>query len=480
MANKYIRHGATYCGDGTSPDLATSNGAPGAWNNINILEGTTPPYGVLAAGDVVYIRSKNESGAAITRTMATSITIGSAAATLASPITWVIDDGTVWSGVDGVITWTTSSTYSLTFRLYNQFLSSSGRKFKYLNTSNTMTDNPIVNVQSYVKIRGLHVDLSAKTNLTYIYNAHIACDGFSELENPYVIYGKMGGQIITGIFSCSNTHGPRKIINPQVEILIPTANGMAVFATLSDYTSSTKVFGGKVYGSGATTGQVLVNPSGYAVSNQGAEIQIVGFDFPKTMSVANTATICLSAKHQIDITGCDGGYGAHFERSWGYVTSRSDNNPPTLSATLPDSNLTPWSWRVYPWNTDRTNPAELFIETAYQGDPAQKTVTLELLVENTMSATKENTWMEVVYTDSSNERRCETTRVPLSTNDLDVSTANWSATTWGASTFVKRKLSLTTAYAIKKDATIVVRFCTELKSANSLQILFIDPEVKVL
>ena len=480
MANKYIRHGATYCGDGTTLDLAASNGAPGAWNDINILEGTTPPYGTLAAGDVVYIRSKDESGAAITRTMTANVTIGSAAATLASPITWVIDDGTVWSGVDGVITWATNSTHSVTFRQYNQFISASGRKFKYLNTSNTTTESPIMNVQRYVRIKGLHVDLSAKTNLTYIYSPHIACDGFSELENPYVIYGKMGLSNYKGIFSCATSDGPRKIINPQVEILMPTVNGSAVFATVSVFKLSMKVVGGKVYGAGATTGQVLVNPGSYEALHQGAEIQIVGLDFPKTMSVANTATPCLSARHQIDITGCDGGYGAHFERSWGYVTSRSDNNPPTLSATLPDSNLTPWSWRMYPWNTGLNDPAELFVETAYQGDPAQKTVTLELLVENTMSPTKANTWMEVVYTDSSNERRCETTRVPLSTDGLDASTANWSATTWGASTFVKRKLSLTTAYAIKKDATVSVRFCTEMKSANSLQILFIDPEVKVL
>lgn len=69
MANKYIVHGATYCGDGTSPNMATADGGVGAWNNINIFEGTAPPYGSLAAGDTVYIRPKDASGNDMTGTI---------------------------------------------------------------------------------------------------------------------------------------------------------------------------------------------------------------------------------------------------------------------------------------------------------------------------------------------------------------------------------------------------------------------------
>ena len=39
MPNKYIIHGATYNGNGTSSAEATSNGGVGAWNNINVFEG---------------------------------------------------------------------------------------------------------------------------------------------------------------------------------------------------------------------------------------------------------------------------------------------------------------------------------------------------------------------------------------------------------------------------------------------------------
>lgn len=119
MANKYIIHGATYCGDGTSSALATSAGAAGAWNDINVLEGTSPAYGALAAGDVVYIRSKTSAGADITRTLAANVTLGSSAATAAAWVTWVIDGGTIWSGINGTLTYTMASSYTVTQMAYN-------------------------------------------------------------------------------------------------------------------------------------------------------------------------------------------------------------------------------------------------------------------------------------------------------------------------------------------------------------------------
>ncbi len=39
MANKYIIHGATYNGDGTTSSEAASDGAAGAWNTLTYFEG---------------------------------------------------------------------------------------------------------------------------------------------------------------------------------------------------------------------------------------------------------------------------------------------------------------------------------------------------------------------------------------------------------------------------------------------------------
>src|SRR5574337_453731 len=108
MAAKYFIFGATYNGDGTTSSEAASNGAAGAWNQASILTGTAPTYGSLSAGDTVLIRSKTGAGADldISNTLAGSITLGSSAGTAANPVTWILDDGTVWSGKNGTLTYT--------------------------------------------------------------------------------------------------------------------------------------------------------------------------------------------------------------------------------------------------------------------------------------------------------------------------------------------------------------------------------------
>ena len=121
MANKYIIHGATYCGDGTSSAVASSNGGVGSWNDINVFEGIAPAYGTApAAGDTVYIRSKTSAGADITRTLAAAISLGSAAATVNNPIYFILDQGIIWSGITGTLTYQAgTSSYSVTIRAYN-------------------------------------------------------------------------------------------------------------------------------------------------------------------------------------------------------------------------------------------------------------------------------------------------------------------------------------------------------------------------
>lgn len=118
MANKYIIHGATYNGDGTSSVAATSNGGVGAWNNINIFEGTAPAYGSLAAGDVIYIRSKTAAGADITRTQTAGVILGSSVGTTTNWVTWILDAGTIWPGIDGTLTYS-SAYYMLSVRTGN-------------------------------------------------------------------------------------------------------------------------------------------------------------------------------------------------------------------------------------------------------------------------------------------------------------------------------------------------------------------------
>src|SRR5574337_1363107 len=105
MAAKYFIFGATYNGDGTTSSEAASNGAAGAWNQASIRTGTAPTYGSLAAGDTVNIRSKTGAGADanISNTLGGAITLGAASATATAPITWILDDGTIWAGKNGTL-----------------------------------------------------------------------------------------------------------------------------------------------------------------------------------------------------------------------------------------------------------------------------------------------------------------------------------------------------------------------------------------
>ena len=93
MPNKYIIHGATYNGNGTSSAEATADGGVGAWNSLNVFDAIGAPNyggGSLVAGDTVFIRSKDASGNDLTRTLSATATLGSAAATSSAWVTWVL------------------------------------------------------------------------------------------------------------------------------------------------------------------------------------------------------------------------------------------------------------------------------------------------------------------------------------------------------------------------------------------------------
>lgn len=125
MADKYIIHGETYNGNGTSSAAATVDGGVGAWNSLNVFDNIATANlggGTLVAGDTVYMRSKDAAGNDITRTLPASATLGSSAGTAAKPVTWVLDGGLKWPGVAGKLTYECPSTYVVTLRNYNRFV----------------------------------------------------------------------------------------------------------------------------------------------------------------------------------------------------------------------------------------------------------------------------------------------------------------------------------------------------------------------
>lgn len=255
MANKYIRHGETYCGDGTTSAAAASAGAAGAWNDINVMEGTAPAYGALAAGDVVYIRSLDASGAAITRTLTAARLLGSTAATATNPITWILDDGTVWSGINGVLTFTNSASYMTTLRINNVFVAKTRHNWKIKCTS-TNPNGALADI--YGHCDGFEFDTSAKTGT---YNPYYILRHGAIVENAHFLVGVISsapGNNDGLIRPADSSRGvTATLINPEIELTSASPTG-AIFLGAAYFTSGIfKILGGRVYGVGATTGQAV-------------------------------------------------------------------------------------------------------------------------------------------------------------------------------------------------------------------------------
>ena len=465
MANKYIIHGATYCGDGTASNEAASAGAAGAWNDINVFTGTAPAYGALAAGDIVYIRSKSSSGANITVSYPGGATyyFGSAAATSwTAPITWVIDNGSVWSGVDGVVTFTLSSTvFAYSFRQYNRFV---------CKTKSSLVVEALGEGSSWSIAWGVSGDLHGvrfrMPNKVSSGNGDMMLSN-ALLNDCSLDYGRFIQNGTIGVDAATYN----VVMNLTINALYATPSSASVFgqANASDTDSAQLyVIGGSLSGVGATTGLSLAN-----LTNRGRVFEFVNFRYP------NTVAPIYGTPHKgnrLSVFGADGASGSVLNEQWGYVDSRQDGYYPTLNATYPRSDSLPWSYKVYPVNVAQTMPARVVVSTLYTGDAGSKTVTLNLLVaDNMTSVSKENTFAIVSYIDDATGNTVSlTTRA---TGDLDASTAGWSTTTYGPINFLKRLMSVVTPTAIRKDTLVTVAFITYAKSASANDILFIDPAV---
>ena len=468
MANKYLIEGATYCGDGTASNEAASAGATGAWNNINVFEGTAPAYGTApAAGDTVYIRSKTSAGADISRTHAANISLGSTAATDASPITWILDNGTVWSGIDGTLTYTTNGAYSKTVVASNVI---ECRTKNALILESTAT-NPAAH--SYLVVNGVlrraAFDNSARTSIS---NACVIAI-VGAVEDCFFKLGRFGTGTTSAAFYTfiSSTHA---LVNCDIELTNSTVTaGQSLFGFSGSAMSRYLVIGGRIFGAGAISGTCLMT----FAANPGSSFHSIGFEIPKALTLC---AVYPTLRQRVEIIGCDDGLGGFFSEVWGWATSRTDNNPPTLSTLFEDSGATPWAWRVFPSGAGVSTPVILPTVRYYSDTASTRTITQELLVSDTLTFTKDGAWIDVEYTDNSTGLKTYvSSKVSGDATELDTSTANWTTTAWGTVTLDKRKISVTTPTAIKPDTQVTVTFMTRHKGTNTDDIFFLDPGVSI-
>lgn len=467
MADKYLIHGATYCGDGTASNEAASAGAAGAWNDINVFEGSAPAYGSLAAGDVVHIRSKDSSGANITRqTSSGDIYLGSSNATEASWIQWIIDGGTVWSGISGTITYeVTSASYRIRTRDANHY-QADVQDALTLKTTGTSSGGALADLSGIVKNVKLDAS-SAKGNYTYEYAGIIIVRGV--LENPHIL-----PQANTTCSACVlfPAYTDALVINPDVEI--SATNNIAIFSGIGEtysYSAFGTVIGGAVRGA-ISAGTYLCDLPQQNMNQ--FNFKTIGLQVPSTMPLVryhnNGSTL--------ESVGMDNKHGAVYQTYRGLITSRSENSPPVLDAVLPDAAATPWSWLLKPTNAIMREPLSKTLILAYEGDEDIVDVTLEFLVTQGYALNKRNCWADVFYVDASTNAKKLVSSRDMAGGSLTTSTASWSTDTWAGIQFDKKKITVQTPTAVKQGSQIVVSLHVAYKSQTTSDVLFLDPAIK--
>lgn len=476
MADKFIRHGETFNGDGTSSAAATSNGGVGAWNNINILEGTSPAYGSLAAGDVVYIRSKNASGADITRTLSTSAatSLGSSAATVNSWIVWVLDNGDVWPGIDGTLTFLmTAGNYPLNVLQYNRIIAKTKDAIYYNSSSSGSAANRGTVLQGSI-IENWRIRTSS-TDATF---ADTPLQVATLDRNSQAINCTIEAPGAQSLVVASNNN-KLTIINP-VFVVTSTLQPTKPILTAS-YSASGRapceiqVINPSFSGTGITSGKVL------AVGN----VKIFGGEVPSVLTfAAPNGAIGISMQSPMP-TGfaIDGRLGSVMSHnSFGLIDSRADVNYPYLNATYPDSTSTPMSVLLRPSANYAGvgSPTEILLSKFKTTSDSYSTLTVECLVSTSYTGLhKGNCWIEVTWIDASGAFVSAST-FDINAGSLDSSTAAWYPPTpaYGAVSLAKRKLSVVLPGGVKQDTMIFVRFCVGLKQASADDIVFVCPDVE--
>lgn len=463
MANKYLWHGNTFCGDGTTADAAASDGAVGAWNNINVLTGTAPAFGSIAAGNTVYIRSKDASDADITITQVANNNIGIAGASIGNPVHWILDSGSVWTGIDGILTVATPGPHYVTVQNNNNITCKRDRFVFYLSTSYSAAYIDVFKCY-FTAITGVMFDYGL-SNVTRGAKITMGINSYDSQQFVDCTF-RIGGRYLT-TFGQAN-YGLACFLNCDFELT--NASETEPLFSPGAYNAVIRVIGGSIYGAGVTSSAALFN-AGSGI------VELIGCAVPKVlpMPVQFGSTGSYPQKY-FSIVSADGEAGSYYAGVSGAISSRNDGLFPTLNATLDDSVSTPWSWWAYPDNAYPAIPLQITSTLIYSDTPATKTLKVNILVSDDFTAIdKSNCYIVVGYTNNTTGNVEYLRSLDVSGGALESSVAGWSAVTYGAIALSKKQLVVTTTSAIKQNSVVTVSLLITQNSTNTTDILFVCP-----
>lgn len=465
--------GASINTSGTQSGTHTGRGV-GAWNHIDIIAGTAVGIGSsIAAGDTVYIRSKTGAGAnaSVSYAPGASKSFGSSSATSANPVRWILDNGSVWSGVSGTLMVTVSSSaYVYTFLDYNHFYSPTAYNWIFENTVATPTIFQML-FNAHI-MDGIKISVPNTTTASW----GVEFSKSSEFRNCYFY---MGG--INSASPCLYAFQGRYVFdNCKFEVATTPSALTSIFIHYGNY-GLIELRGGYVTGSGITSGNVALMTNASYISYT-SHIRGIGFQMPKTMPLTKDDAMSGTTASMI---GMDNGSGGYYVSDWGSMDSRNiSNNYPTLNATLADSTNTPTSWRVYPKNCTKQRAFEVPVSKLYTDTADTKTLTMHFLATTSWAGTitpdTNTVWMDVSYIDNSSGLTVMQTTRALTGAALTTSGLTWTpSNAWGAVSMTAYKLFLTTTGSIKKDTNVTISLRGVTGSGNSSDIYIVCPDVQL-
>ena len=468
MAQKYVRQGATFNGDGTSSALAAVDGGVGAWNDLwGIFTGAAPAFGVIANGDIINIRAQTEAGGNLTHTLIANTNFGRSGATTTLPIKWVVDDGTIWTGITGGVDISSTTSVTFTFLGYNHFYGASGTRNFTLSCQNI--SNRSTTIQNGAVLKNFVLDYSNGG----IYGSKVilgsSTQNIVELSNVLISMDKWYLSII-GMGNYNNN-----VFN-DVDIEIKAAGGAEPDPIISggNYGAKLDWNGGKIYGAGiASYAGYLYKP----VPSSGSII-MQNVEVPQGLTLLPPSLV-VNGGARVYATGMDSKMAMAYVTKNSTYDSRDDGNYPTLNAKLPNSTSTPWSIKLYSHINEDAGAVIIPISKLWNQTAKTLTVTSNFLIDTALDLpTDANVWIEYSYIeDGTNNRVVGSTRDIRSNIAVPTSTALWSATTYGAQSYTKRELTFITPTAVKQDSVIDIKWRTSIKAPSSNLFFFIDPEI---
>lgn len=470
MADKYCDPSAGVNGNGS---FATP------WNNL--LECFKGSAGYApAAGDTVYVRTKDGSGNNINITISASVTMSNTP-TESAPITWIFDNGTVWPA-GGLMTLTINASQKLNTQDNHIFKCQGALKFY----------SPVIGANAhhtgwveFGKIEMFDpVFESVDENVNAISSIGQKDYQRTTLINPIFRLRRAHGAS-TGITYCNLYCGgygsELTLINPIFDLGTANPNALGIVG-VPNYGNVLRVFGGKVLNSVSSRPMIFMADGNS--SSAASIIEFDGFD-PGVCTLKDQSYASLGYTPSFRVASRTIRYAnlppsdkfCFFEENLGnYVSWFAGKNYPTLNAQLPDG--TYWSVMVHAKWASRMRPvpcstmSKLYTEAA-----AQKTVTVEMLINQNFGAIQGDEWfMDIVYVEEATGiTRAVTTRGSVA---VATSTAGWSATVYGSENYGRYKLSLLTPSAVRQNTDVSVRVWSTKAPQVSAEtcFYFVDPD----